>query len=110
MKDPGLTCVAGPPADGILALESLRASIREVDIRLLELVSRRTSLCLQAGREKRRIGLALRDREVERRVIENARRHAVLRRLDPELASSMFRLLIDYSVHCQQKAHLDSGL
>lgn len=66
-------------------LEALRAEIREVDERLVELVGRRRDLVLAIGQAKEALGLPVLDPGQEARVVRRAAELARARGLDEEL-------------------------
>lgn len=75
-------------------LEDLRASIRDIDKELVQLMARRMSTAGAIGRIKKRMGLPLRDWEVEKDVLALAERAAREMALSPSLVRGVMQLLI----------------
>jgi chorismate mutase/prephenate dehydrogenase len=75
-------------------LDALRTTIREIDGEILRLVAARMDAVRQAGELKKRAGVALRDWEVERQVLEAAGNRAVDLDLPKSFARSIMKLLI----------------
>lgn len=94
-----------------MGLSELRQQLAAVDRELLELVARRQDLAVAIGREKRDLGIALRDYRQERDVLERAR--ALGRELDvpDSVAESLMLLLIDASLASQERqdVHASAG-
>lgn len=80
------------------AMHALRARIDELDSRLVALLSERAALIDEAARIKLREGLPARiDSRVEE-VAANARRLAEEKGLDPDLAESLWRMMMDHFI------------
>ena len=75
-------------------LEELRASIRGIDEQMVRLIARRTATAGAIGRIKKRIGLPLRDWEVEKDALAFAERAAKEIGISPTLVRSVVQLLI----------------
>ncbi|QOC21409.1 prephenate dehydrogenase/arogenate dehydrogenase family protein [Wenzhouxiangella sp. AB-CW3] len=84
-------------------LRELRDQLDEVDARLVELAARRQQLVSEIGRFKQGRGQQLRDFRRERQVLELVRARARSVDLDPTLAESLFRRLIDASLTRQEQ-------
>jgi chorismate mutase / prephenate dehydrogenase len=84
-------------------LKALRDQLDQVDAELVGLAARRQQLVSEIGRVKQGRGQQLRDFRREREVLELVRSHAVSVRLDPALAESLFRRLIDASLTRQEQ-------
>jgi chorismate mutase/prephenate dehydrogenase len=89
-------------------LERLRRRIRNLDAALLGLVAERMELAREVGRAKRDAGIALRDFEVEKRVLERAAGSAAELGLAPELARTVMRQLIEESCRLQEIDHFSA--
>jgi chorismate mutase len=83
------------------SLDDLRAVVRALDARLVALAAERTRACQRIGQLKRGLGAPVRNRAVERVVLANVRWAASRQGLDPTIAESFFRLLIEHSVQLQ---------
>ncbi|QEU09972.1 chorismate mutase [Paracoccus yeei] len=80
------------------AMHALRARIDELDSRLVALLSERAALIDEAARIKLREGLPARiDSRVEE-VAANARRLAEEKGLDPDLAESLWRMMMEHFI------------
>ncbi|ARC36119.1 chorismate mutase [Paracoccus yeei] len=80
------------------AMHALRARIDELDGRLVALLSERAALIDEAARIKLREGLPARiDSRVEE-VAANARRLAEEKGLDPDLAESLWRMMMEHFI------------
>jgi len=84
-------------------LKALRDQLDEVDARLVELAARRQQLVSEIGRFKQGRGQQLRDFRREREVLELVRARAESVDLDPSLAETLFRRLIDASLTRQEQ-------
>jgi chorismate mutase/prephenate dehydrogenase len=89
-------------------LEQLRRRIRNLDAALLGLVAERMELAREVGRAKRDAGIALRDFEVEKRVLARAATSAGELGLAPELARDVMRQLIDEACRLQEIEHFSA--
>ncbi len=84
-------------------LKALRDQLDEVDAGLVELAARRQQLVSEIGRFKQGRGQQLRDFRREREVLELVRARAESVDLDPSLAETLFRRLIDASLTRQEQ-------
>ena len=84
-------------------LKTLRDQLDEVDARLVELAARRQQLVSEIGRFKQGRGQQLRDFRREREVLKLVRARAESVDLDPILAETLFRRLIDASLTRQEQ-------
>ena len=91
-------------------LDELRQGIRDIDSQILKLTSERMKLCRQVGEHKRKNNLPVKDYKVEKSIIEKTRETAKTLGIYPELAESVIKSLIKYSVLEQDeiKSHLKS--
>ena len=85
------------------SLEALRARLAGVDRKLVELVAERQRLASRIGRVKAGEGLATRDFEQEREVLERVRREADELGLAGEVIGDLFELLIRSSLAVQER-------
>lgn len=84
-------------------LKALRDQLDEVDAGLVELAARRQQLVSEIGRFKQGRGQQLRDFRREREVLKLVRSRAESVGLDPSLAETLFRRLIDASLTRQEQ-------
>jgi chorismate mutase / prephenate dehydrogenase len=96
-----------------LTLADLRRQLDGIDERLLELIAQRQETIRGIARVKRSTGFPLRDYKREREVFQNARAKAEAVGVSPQVAESVMRLLIRYSLTIQEKtavvAHAHGG-
>jgi len=94
-------------------LADLRRQLDDIDERLLELVAERQATIRGIAGVKRATGFPLRDYKREREVFQNARKKAESVGVSPQVAESIMRLLIQYSLTMQEKtrvvAHAHGG-
>lgn len=86
-------------------LETLRKKVKEIDRDIINMIARRTELTILIGSEKERLGIPLRDWEVEKAVMDNARRISKELGSSPEFIISVMRLLIQESRIQQEISH-----
>ena len=79
-------------------LDSLRKRIREIDAQILELASERMEVCRQVGEYKTIHKLPVKDYKVEKLIIERIRQGAKDLKISPDLAESLMKQLIKFSV------------
>lgn len=91
------------------SLGEVRASIDEVDRRIVELLAERGAYALQAARFKRAEAAALKDPAREAQVIANVRTLAARRGVDPELVETLYRDLIAGLVRAEESATAPRG-
>jgi chorismate mutase/prephenate dehydrogenase len=87
-------------------LEDLRAALTELDEQLIHLVARRQSLSERVASVKRATGRATRDFAREREVILRGRAVAERLGVQPDLAESLLRQLIQSSLATQEHARV----
>jgi chorismate mutase/prephenate dehydrogenase len=87
-------------------LDELRAELTELDAEILALVARRQTLSEQVAAVKRATGRATRDFAREREVILRGRTAAEGLGLEPDLAESLLRQLIQSSLTTQEQARV----
>ncbi|WP_423207326.1 chorismate mutase [Paracoccus yeei] len=80
------------------AMHALRARIDELDGRLVALLSERAALIDEAARIKLREGLPARIESRVEEVAANARRLAEEKGLDPDLAESLWRMMMEHFI------------
>jgi 3-deoxy-7-phosphoheptulonate synthase len=100
MQNPEPASPSSPRACSTLG--EVRASIDEVDRRIVELLAERGAYALQAARFKRAAAGALKDPAREEQVIANVRALAAGRGMDPELVETLYRDLIAGLVRAEQ--------
>ena len=96
----------GMKTEPSMTLDELRAALSDLDGELLELVARRKTLSEQVASVKRATGRATRDFARERDVILRGRREAERLGLEPDLAESLLRQLIQSSLATQEAARV----
>src|ERR1700684_1487 len=89
-----------------MKLDDLRSALTELDGELLALVARRQALSEQVAAVKRATGRATRDFAREREVILRGRTAAARLGLEPDLAESLLRQLIQSSLATQEAARV----
>src|SRR5580700_9833493 len=89
-----------------MTLDELRAALSDLDGELLALVARRKALSEQVAAVKRATGRATRDFAREREVILRGRTAAERLGLEPDLAESLLRQLIQSSLATQEAARV----
>jgi chorismate mutase/prephenate dehydrogenase len=87
-------------------LESLRQRLSEVDAQLVELVAERQRIVGDISRHKLQEGIATRDYQREKRVLDGARERAAVLGLNPDLAEQILKLLIQSSLTSQEQARV----
>ncbi len=85
------------------SLEELRATIRDLDERILRLVSERMRAAAQIGKVKKAQRVPLRDWQVERTVLQGAEETAQAIGLSPTLTRNVMQLLIAESRARQER-------
>ncbi len=84
-------------------LKELRSELSAIDRQLVELIAARQKIVSDIGRSKQTSGTATRDYAREKDVIEMARSQAEEFGLDPDLAESILRQLIETSLASQER-------
>jgi chorismate mutase/prephenate dehydrogenase len=87
-----------------LNLDELRQRLDSVDRQLLQLIADRQATIREIARVKHSSGYPLRDYRREREVILGVRNNAAELGVSPDLAESVVRLLIRYSLTTQERA------
>ena len=87
-------------------LQRLRAQLDAVDRQLIELAAQRQQLVVDIGHHKAQYGKALRDFQREREVLDGVRQHAQALGLDPNLAETLLKVLIEASLTSQEQARV----
>jgi chorismate mutase/prephenate dehydrogenase len=84
-------------------LQKLRGRLNELDRQLVELVAERQKIVSEIGKDKMSSGMATRDFEREKDVLEMAGRHARSLGVDPRLTEQILRALIRSSLASQER-------
>jgi chorismate mutase/prephenate dehydrogenase len=87
-------------------LDSLRQRLSEVDGQLVDLIAERQKIVGDIGRHKLDTGIATRDYQREKRVLDGARSRAAGLGLSPDLAEQILKLLIESSLTSQERARV----
>ncbi len=80
-----------------MSLEDLRREIDEADTRIVQLIAERISIAQEIGKEKKRQGTQLEDRERERKVLENVRRIAREKSLNQQDIENIYKQIVTVS-------------
>ena len=83
--------------------EHLRKEIESTDAKIVELMIQRNNIAYEIGILKNELGAPVRDRDVEKKVIERYRRMSEGSSLPPDVAEAVCRLLVESSVELQSK-------
>ena len=86
------------PAPECNSMLEVRAAIDEIDAALVALLAERTSYIDRATQLKPAIGMPARVNERVEEVVARVRATAKNRGLEPELAETLWRILIDWSI------------
>ena len=86
-----------------MKLEELRASLSDVDRRLVELIAERQRIVGEIGRTKRHSGTGTRDYQREKDVLDMGRAQAEQLGVDPDLVENLLQLLILTSLESQER-------
>ncbi|MEE4160883.1 MAG: prephenate dehydrogenase/arogenate dehydrogenase family protein [Woeseiaceae bacterium] len=84
-------------------LNALREKLSDIDRQLIELIAARQGIVSDIGRSKQTSGAATRDFAREKDVIEMGRAQAEVLGVDPDLAESVLRQLIETSLASQER-------
>ena len=82
-------------------IDDLREKIRELDEDIIKLMIERIKTAEEIGRLKNELGLLIRDRDVEKKVIERYRELTMGTPLEPASAEAICKVLIQNSVEAQ---------
>ncbi len=85
------------------SIEELRAELKNIDARILDLVAKRQALGIEVGKRKASAGLPTRDFNQEKVVVERARELARGSGLSEEIAERMALLMIEASLTVQEQ-------
>jgi chorismate mutase / prephenate dehydrogenase len=87
-----------------MTLDELRAQLDQLDQRVVELIADRQAIIGKIAQTKKSAGFPLRDYSRERQVLEGARANARRAGVSEEVAESVVRTLIRYSLTQQEQA------
>lgn len=79
-------------------LKILREQIHKLDDEILQMVAKRMDLCRRVGEYKKKNKLPIKDYTVEKKIIEKARKKALDYNIYSDMAESIIKTLIEYSV------------
>lgn len=85
-------------------LESLRSEIADITLKIVDLVGRRNSLAEEVGREKERLGSALVNREVEKRLRAAVIAQCEQKGVDTNFGLRLLNQLMAESIRVQRKS------
>ena len=84
-----------------MSLEEFRNEIKDVDLKILDLIKERLEIAKKIGLYKKEHKMPVRKMKVEEKVIERAKDHALSLEIPIELVTKVIRLLIEFSVKIQ---------
>ncbi len=84
-------------------IEEYRTEINRLNEEILDKIEERVQVAKNIGEIKQRYGKPIIDRKREDKVIEQVRKLAVERDLDPEKVSAIFRKIIDLCVEAEER-------
>ncbi len=91
-----------------MKLEELRSALSSIDRQLVELIAERQKIVGEIGRSKQSTGLATRDFEREKNVLNRARRRAKSLNVDPKIAEEILTTLIRSSLTHQERNRVEA--
>uniref|UniRef100_A0A7V3RGT8 Prephenate dehydrogenase/arogenate dehydrogenase family protein n=1 Tax=candidate division WOR-3 bacterium TaxID=2052148 RepID=A0A7V3RGT8_UNCW3 len=83
----------------------LRKEVKKIDNEILRLIRRRFNITCIIGKEKKKLGLPLKDWSVEKGVIENARNYAKVIGIDEQFATEVISKIVEQSRIQQERNH-----
>ncbi len=84
-----------------MGLNDIRSEIEDIDYQILELSRRRLELAKDVGRNKAKTNAAIRNVDVERRVIDRYRGFALEHGMNPGCAENICKILMQESIEAQ---------
>lgn len=81
--------------DGVPTLQESRTELDALDVALVQVLARRSTVILEVIRYKRANSMAVVDRDREDRMLSNIERVAASDELDPRIARQVLRSVID---------------
>ncbi len=84
-----------------MSLEELRDEIKEIDLKILDLIKKRLDIAKKIGLYKKQHQIPVKNANVEEKVLERAEDHAIILGIPIELALDVTKLLIEFSVKIQ---------
>jgi chorismate mutase len=84
-----------------MSLEEFRNEIRDIDLKILDLIKERLEIAKKIGSYKKEHNYPIKNVKVEEKVIERAKNHALSLGIPTELATKVIRILIEFSVKIQ---------
>jgi len=84
-----------------MSLEEFRNEIKDVDLKILDLIKERLEIAKKIGLYKKENKMPVRKLKVEEEVIERAKDRALSLEIPVELVTKVIRLLIEFSVKIQ---------
>lgn len=104
--EPGMDPLSSGEGGRGVTLDGLRAEIRDVDHRILELVAERLRLAQTIGDEKRKRNLPIQDFRVEKQVIDAAEKTCEALGIDTKVGADVMRPLIRSAVKLQESSRV----
>jgi len=93
-----------------MSLDAVRNEIREIDERIIDLITERQRLAAQVARIKQENSLPIRDGAQRKAVLDRIFTYAVESRIDPVAVRSVFEILIDMNEERQRECSGDGNL
>lgn len=84
-----------------MSLEEFRNEIKDVDLKILDLIKERLEIAKKIGLYKKEHKIPVRKMKVEEKVIERAKDYALSLEIPIELVTEVIKLLIEFSVKIQ---------
>ena len=84
-----------------MELNEIRDEIKNIDFQILELTKRRLELAKEVGKNKVKTNAAVRNMEVERKVIDRYRGFALENGMNPVYAETICKILMQESIEAQ---------
>jgi chorismate mutase len=84
-----------------MSLEEFRNEIKDVDLKIIDLIKERLEIAKKIGLYKKEHKMPIRKLRIEEKVIERAKDHALSLGIPIELVTKVIRLLIEFSVKIQ---------
>jgi chorismate mutase len=93
-----------------MSLDAVRNGVREIDERIIDLITERQRLAAQIARLKQENSLPIRDEAQRRVVLDRVFTYAVESRIDPVAVRRVFEILIEMNEERQRECSGDGNL
>lgn len=84
-------------------LNTLRKKIDNIDKKILDLIAQRLGVVQEIGREKRRIGIEIIDKEREEAIFNDLIKSGQEKKVSPEIIESVWKILIKASYVLEER-------